>query len=471
MRIAVVATVALLAVSMQTVAGAEAEKAANGIRPVVEIEEEVYRYEPANNGSSPMWCNGSTCLVRIGQDVFASGLETLKDYQPLHNCRWTLYKREKNGWQLQQVDKKDRTREPCPLGCFGGGDGRLFMSVNPTLTTDPKAYAGPARPEILEFNPADTKSPYRTLLPTWTDSPRFTEHSYRSFAADGVNRELILLQNIGCTHSEWAFLDREGKWTTGKLIWLPRADPKKSPYGSTRTRVNYPNVVLKDRAVHFCGNSAVDQWERMPDVGDSHRKWGSRFRRLYYTWSDDITIGKFHDWVEIANCHKNGGWLFSCDLWVAADGMVHILWNENPIHKGLRDERFPDIKRNWSLKYARVRGGTVVSRRTLLSGGEEGSGEIPGRARFQITPKGRLFVFHYVSGRNTAGKAVSENRLLELLPDGTNSPPVTLAMKHPLSGFFTATHRAGCAPSTTLDLLGVRVGSRHTISYARIRLK
>src|SRR5262245_61548123 len=53
--------------------------------PVVEAEEDVYSFEPANNGAGPMWCSGSTCLVRIADDVFASGLETLKDAKPLNN--------------------------------------------------------------------------------------------------------------------------------------------------------------------------------------------------------------------------------------------------------------------------------------------------------------------------------------------------------------------------------------------------
>ena len=35
--------------------------------PVVEIEEDVYSYEPANNGAGPMWCAGSTCLVRVDE--------------------------------------------------------------------------------------------------------------------------------------------------------------------------------------------------------------------------------------------------------------------------------------------------------------------------------------------------------------------------------------------------------------------
>src|SRR5512137_2362294 len=69
------------------------------LRPVVEIEEDIYAYESADNGAGPLWCQGSTCLVRIGDDVFASGLETLKDVKPLNNCRWLLFQRASNGWQ------------------------------------------------------------------------------------------------------------------------------------------------------------------------------------------------------------------------------------------------------------------------------------------------------------------------------------------------------------------------------------
>ncbi len=438
------------------------------LRPVVELEEDVYQFQPANNGAGPMWSHGNTCVVRWKDDVFVSGLETLADYPPLNNCRWKLFQRKDDRWLLQQADPNDRTREPCPLCCFR--DGRVMMSVNPTLATDPAAVRGPARPEILQFSAADARAAYKTLLPQWSDSPPFTEHSYRSFVADGDRGELILFQNIGYTHCCWAFLDDQQHWSTGRLDWLPREDPEKAPYGGAGVRVNYPNVALKDRAVHFLGNSAFDQWERMPDVGDLKRQWGPRFRKLYYTWSDDITTGRFSEWIEIDNCYSTGGWLFSCDLHLADDGDVHVLWHENPIHLTLRNERFPDIERIWALKYAVVRRGQVVRRRTLLAGGEVGSTEIPGRGRFHVTPDGRLFVICYVHGTDVTGARVAENRLIELLPDGTSTSPITLDMEHPLTTFFTATVRAGCAPSPTIDLLGMRAGTSGTISYARVVL-
>ena len=444
------------------------------LAPVVEVEEDVYSYEPADNGAAPTWCFGSTCLVRIGDDVFASGLETLKGVPRLNNVRWTLYKRGRDGWALQQVDEKDRTREPCPLACFPGGP--LFMSVNPTLVTDrTKEGGGPARPEILEFSPADTKAPFKTILPIWDGKPAFTEHSYRTFAADGASGELVLFQNIGTSHSEWAFRDREGRWIAkGKLLWPKRENPKHAPYNSTRARANYPNVVLRNRAVHFCGGSAFNKWARVQDKPElMGRKWGSRWRRLHYTWTPDVTKQPFAKWLVLASTEATGGWLFPGDMWVGPDGTAHVVWSEHPIHGKLREEHFPDIQRTWAYKYAQVRDGKVIVRRTLMEGGEGASSELPGGMgfpRLQITPDGRRFLFYYVHGKDAAGKKLSENRLMELLADGTTGKPVRVPLEHPFTACFTATPRGGSAPSSTLDILGTRTGARHTISYACVQL-
>src|SRR6185369_9902893 len=196
-------------------------------------------YENANNGAGPLWCHGSTCLVRIGRDVFASGLETIKNAKPLNNCRWLLFRRDQHGWKIQQSDTTGRTREPCPMGGFP--NGHLFLSANPTLTA-PDTYSGAAQPEILEFAATDTKAAFNRLLPLWEGTPRFTEHSYRSFAVDGLGRELILFQNIDYTHAEWTFRNRAGKWAAqGKLRWPAGAQSQKSE----PIRVCYPNVALQ----------------------------------------------------------------------------------------------------------------------------------------------------------------------------------------------------------------------------------
>ena len=461
--------VALLAAAVVPAAEAcrPAPKAQPPVRPVVEVEEEVYRYTPANNGAGPMWCRGSTCLVRVGEHVLAGGLETIAGAKPLNNCRWMLLKREKDGWRLQQVAKSARTREPAPLVCFG--DGCVLMSVNPTLTK-PDAYSGPARPQILQFDAAKASGPFRTIVPKWQGSPKFTEHSYRSFAADGPRAEIILFQNVGYTHAEWAFRDSKSQWSaSGRLVW-----PWGSEYDKPQpVRICYPNVVLKERSVYFCGVSdIVEPYAKWRNYKRklTGRKWDYDFRRLFYTWCDDVTKGRFGKWVEIASRDKTAGWITPCDLWVGDDRSAHLLWSERAIDTRLRKEFFPTEKQSHALNYAVVRGGKVVLRRTLVIGGEGESGEIPGAARFHITPDSRMLVLYYVSGTSQAGKRISENRLLEIGPGGRPGPPVTVPLKHPFTSFFTATVRAGCRPSWTLDLLGQCAGKAGAIRYARIAL-
>jgi hypothetical protein len=415
-----------------------------------------------------MWCSGSTCLVRIGGDVFASGLETLSGVKPLNNCRWLLFKRVGHGWELQQADRLGRTREPCPLAAFHGGP--LFLSANPTLVVDPHVAAGPARPEILRFSPADPRGPYETLLPAWEGQPAFSEHSYRSLAADGPGRELVLFQNVGYTHAEWAFLDREGKWSArGKLVW-----PFGKEYEKPRAvRICYPNVALNNRVLHFCGVSDIEEpnpaW-RAYKRQLTGQAWDYDFRRLFYTYCKDIASGKFEPWQEIATRDKTCGWITPADLWVAPDGAVHLLWTERAMDERLREKFFPGEKQSHALNYAVLRDGQVSLRRTLLEAVEGKPGLVASAARFHATPDGRLFVFCYVRGAEGSGKTVAENRVFEVLPGGTPSAPVRVPLAHPMTSFFTATPRAGSVPSATLDLLGPAAGDPLTIRYARVRL-
>ncbi|NQT39025.1 MAG: hypothetical protein HQ581_16120 [Planctomycetes bacterium] len=439
----------------------------SGLRLVVEAEEDIYDCEPLANGAGPLWCSGSTCLVRVGDVLFASGVEKVADAKPLNNCRWTLFRRGALGWERLRAGT-GRTREPSPIAGFA--DGRLFLSANPTLATDPQKYSGPARPEVLQFSVSDAKAASKVLLPTWDGAPSFTEHSYRSFAADAVHGELILLQNIGYTHAEWTFLDRDGRWSAqGKLVWPWGAEyDKPQPI-----RVCYPNVALVDRAAYVCGVSdVVEPYRRWQEFKEklTGRKWDYDFRRLFFTWSDDVRTGEFHEWIEIASRDKTCGWISPGDLWVAPDGAVHLVWTERAIDERLRDEFFPDAKQSHALNYAVVRAGKVVSRRSLLLSEEGQSSEIPGRGRFHVTPDGRLFVFCYVSGTDAQGIRLSENRLMELADDGGAGAWVNVPMKHPMSDYFTATVRGGSPPSRFLELLGHRADQPGTISYARIRL-
>ena len=366
-----------------------------------------------------------------------------------------LFERSRKGWEKMITDKEGRTREPAPMAAFP--DGRFFLSVNPTLTT-PDKYDGPARPEILQFRKSGVKLKSEKLLPVWSGNPPFTEHSYRSFAADGKSGELILFQNIGYTHAEWAFLDSKAEWSAhGKIEW---------PFGSDYEepepiRVCYPNVMLKNRAVYFCGVSDViepkKEWRKFKRELTGN-EWDYDFRRLFFTWSDDITTGKFHPWVELATREETCGWIFPSDLWTAPDGAVHILWTERALDERLREKFFPDAKQSHALNYAIIRDGKVELRRTLAIAEEGGSELKPGSGRFQITPENRLFVVYFIEGTDASGKFIAENRLLEITEGGIPGTSVVLPLKQPFSSFFTSTIRAGTKPSPVLDMMGICEG-------------
>lgn len=442
-----------------------AEAPAAGIRAVVEADEVVYRYTPADNGAGPMWCHGSTCIVRAGERVLVSGLETIEGARPLNNCRALLFRRAAGGEWEQVWRSRERTREPGPLATLPGG--RVFLSVNPTLTP-PDARAGPAEPRILEFRAEAATQPPRTERPVWAGKPPFSEHSYRSFAADARRGELLLLQNIGYGHAEWALRGPDGRWTAqGRLAW-----PWGAEYETPQPiRLCYPAVALSGGTLHFCGVSDIveprREW-REHKKRLTGREWDYDFRRLFYTRSRDLASGTFHDWVEVSSREATCGWIFPMDLHVGAGGDVHLLWTERALDERLRERFFPDAKQRHSLEYARLREGKVVERVALVEGGEERGGERPGDGRFHVLEDGRLLVICYVGGHDPDGAAISENRLLVRGPDGRWSRPVRIDIDRPLRAFFNATERSGCRPGRRIDLLGEE---SRAMRYVGIRLE
>ncbi len=456
----------LLAINWLALLAASAPCAAGELKPVVEAEQEVYTAQPANNGAGPMWCFGSSCLVRSHGQLLASGIETIDGAPPLNNVRWLLLRGGPDGWRVQAKDEQHRTREPCPLAAFA--DGRFFLSTNPTQT-GPAAASGPARPEVLQFAAERSELRPTVLQPRWQGSPAFTEHSYRSFSADGPRNELILFQNVGYEHAEWTFYNRTGQWSAqGQLKW-----PWGAGYAQPQPiRICYPTVALRDRAVYFCGVSDIvepnPEWRAFKKELTG-RDWDYDFRRLFFTWNADISAGPFQPWVEIASREATGGWIFPCDMWIADNGDVHLLWSERALDERLRARFFPDQQQSHALHYAIIRDGRVRHRRPIIMAREGADGLIPGRGRFQITEDQRLFVLYYISGTAADGRRVAENRVVEIRDGVPLDKHQRVPFSRAFTSFFTASIRAGSPPSRVMDLLGQCVGT-DAICYGRVRL-
>lgn len=435
----------------------------------IEAELTVYPFGNPENGAGPMWCYGSTCIVRRGGDVFVSGLEILPDQKPLTNVRWTLFRLTDKGVELVQADPTERQREPCPLGLFA--DGRLLLSSNPSVA-GPEVYKGPARPEVLVFDTGKPAEPPRALLPVWKEVPPFTEHSYRAFCVDAAQGEALCLQNVWYDRAYWSFLDRTGAWSKCGILRMPWGAEFEKP---VPVRVCYQNMALRDRAAHLLGVSdiiePIREWREYKLVLHDGNVWDYDFRRLYYCHTPDIAREDWSPWVLVADCDKTCGLIRNLDLWLDGQGRAHILWREQNVwDKRVRNKFFPDVPQTFALMYGIVDRGQVVLKTRLAFGGErQDSQEMPGYGRFQATPDGRLFVFYYVGGVDANKAPVSENRLVELNADGTAGTPVRVGLEHPFTDFMTAGERGGSAPSNTLDILGL-AKDKPGISYARIKL-
>ncbi len=428
----------------------------------VEAEELVYKYEPPDNGSGPMWCHGNTCIVRMGDKLVASGMETLENELPLNNTRWIFFERKAEGWELLMKDTKDRTREPSPLGLLQDA-GKVLLSVNPTLTGS-GIRNGAAEPRILKFDMENLQAGYQTLVPSWNGKPDFTEHSYRTFTVDGKANEFILFQNTGYSEAEWVLMDgKEGMKSRGKLVWPWGADYEEPQ----PIRICYPAVQLVDREVHFLGVSDIVEpkkaWKdyKFELTG---REWDYEFRRLFYTWSRDISSGQFEEWLEVASRERTAGHIFPCDIWKGPDGSVHILWTEKALDERLHEDFFPEEKQSHALNHAILKEGEVIYRQSIMLS-QDSDELLPGRGRFQVTPENRLFVLYHVYGRDNK---FSENRVVEIWKDHRLGTPVPVPLKRPFSSFFTATVRGGSSPSNIIDVFGQ--DGKNEMRYARIRI-
>lgn len=434
----------------------------------VEVEEVICEYQPADNGAGPLWCHGSTVVARHGDQVYVAALETIPDQEPLNNCRWLLFRRLESGWQRVHGDTTGRTREPSPVAVLGSGD--LLVSANPTLT-EPDQHNGPAEPTVFRFDTADPTAAPRRELPLWEGEPPFSEHSYRTVTADGPAGEVLYMQNVGYEVAHMSLLTTDGTWQgVGQIRW-----PWGGEYAEPQPlRLCYPNVIMRDRAVHFFGVGDIvepeAEWKQAKHA-ITGRDWDYVFRRLFYASTPDVSRQPFGEWVEIANYDSTAGATRNCDIWLGADSTSHLLWRSTNADERLRDRFFPGVEIRHSLEYAVVRDGAVAERQTLARLSEEEEGLVPQAARFHVTSRGTLLVLAQFSPRPAPSEG---SRVVYRLAKTTSGGPqdwVDVPFEQPMGGtFLTNTVRGGSAPSDVIDVVGTSSMQASALGYARLRV-
>jgi len=413
----------------------------------VEVEETVCTSGNPNNGAGALWCYGAPLVSRIGERVFVSAMEVGEGIPPLCNTRPRIFMRDDDGWHAVWHPDDFREREPCPIVCFQ--DGTLILSVNPLIDVT-ESRRGACNPHLLQFSADNFDATPKAIQPKWVEDTRFTEHSYRGIASDGVRGEILLFNIDAQTGDQcWSAFDADGNCCNRGRIRFP-------------IRACYPQVELHNRAGHILAIGDIvepkEDW-RTYKHEKTNRAWDYVFRRLFYAWTPDATTTSFTPPIEVDNVDATGGHISNLDLWVGADGDAHLLYIKQPTVPLLRERYFPEIRLTRTLEHCVISRGEVISQNKLLVSGEDIVGDAPAYARICATPDGKLFAVCVCNPPAVKVMQISSPQRTE---------PIELELNEPFRTFFTATERGGSKPSDIIDLFGI-AGASNTLRYARVK--
>ena len=413
----------------------------------VVAEEEVYTYTNPNNGSGPMWSFGCTPVARVGDRVFVSEMETGEGVPRLCNTRWRLRERTAAGWKVVAETPEYKQREPTIITT--NAKDQLFLYVNTSLMPPGTEY-GPCEPHLLAFTLKDNPPVPVKYTPTWDGKTKYTDHSYRGYAADAVAQR-ILMFNIDAETSiqHFCLLTMDGNTIANGSVTFP-------------VRACYPQVAVENNRAHILAVGdivePVEEWRKFKH-DQTGQAWDYVFRRLFYARNEDAERGKFAEPIEIANVDATAGSISNQDLWIAPNGDAYIMYTELEVGSALmRDKFFPGKSTVPSLNLAIVRDGAIAERHVLMPRSDT---EHTGHARFHVTANGDVFALLYISGPNP------RNELIRIFPkvDAQNRVPVPF--KAPFGSFLLANTRSGNAPSNTIDLVGPGANP-NTMAYGQI---
>jgi hypothetical protein len=234
----------------------------------------------------------------------------------------------------------------------------------------------------------------------------------------------------------------------------------------------YPQVSLRDGAAHVMAIGdivePVENWRKLK-FEKLNRKWDYVFRRLFYTYSDNIGTTGFTEPIEIDTVEETCGYIRNLDMHIDATGAAHLLYTKQPHqYTFIRDKYFPGQPMTISLEYIIVKNGRIASQRTLAKTPQTSTGFEPSFARFYISSDDKIHVI-------TAGTRIDKGKrtlgnYIGIIPTGYGKPVFErIRLKHPFGSFFTNTPRGGSKPSDLIDLFGI-ADDHPNLRYARIRV-
>ena len=198
-------------------------------------------------------------------------------------------------------------------------------------------------------------------------------------------------------------------------------------------------------------------------------------RKLHCAGTPDLATTPFSEWVVVDDTMADGGTVGMGDSWLAPDGRLHAVWQKEPIHPRLRDLHFPDIQRDWRMCYGVLQDGKLLHKRVVLAGGETTGPLRPtgyiGHPRLHVTPDHTLYILGNLVGTTPETMDQTGTYALRIESDGSVTEPVRIPLSRPIPGtFFTASPRAGCAPTEAVDLLiADTLDGKPAARYARVR--
>lgn len=432
---------------------------AAAVQPRVVVEEVAYTFVNPKNGSGPLWSHGCTPIARVGDRVFLSQMETGEGVPLLCNTRWRLLERTAEGWKPLAEAPGYKQREPTVLTT--DAKSRLFLYVNDSLMPPGTEY-GPCEPHLLAFDlKANPIAPVK-ISPVWDGPTTYTDHSYRSYAADAQAGHVLMFNIDAKTSVEhYSLLSM-----AGKVLAVGTASfPIRSCYAQVALQNNNGYMLAIGDIVE-----PVEEWRKYK-FDQTQQHWDYVFRRLFLTVKsamappapgDQPARGDFPDPLEIANVDATAGYISNQDLWIAPNGDAYIAYTEREVASELmRDKFFPGKSTINNLYLAIVRNGAVAERKVLMPGTAE---KQVGSAQFHVAADGAVYLLIYVSG------SAPGNYLMPIYPQTDGNQLIPVPFKTPFGSFLLANTRAGNAPSDTIDVMGV-AADPNAISYGQIALE